>query len=108
MKDYTSTTHDTDSFLQTKNLNLDTDVTRCPDIPVRSGHIGCVKLILDHCLGLYHGRGRFSGKDAHINMACQLDSPFALRLLLSQFVTDDELKSAVGAAFIEIWTSTSI
>jgi hypothetical protein len=28
MKDYTSTTHDTDSFLQTKNLNLDTDVTR--------------------------------------------------------------------------------
>ena len=68
------------------------------DIAGRSGHIGCVKLILDHCLGLYHGRGRFSGKDAHINMACQLDSPFALRLLLSQSVTDDELQSAVGAA----------
>jgi hypothetical protein len=57
-----------------------------------------VKLILDHCLGRYHGCGIFSGKDAHINMACQLDSPFALRLLLSQSVTDDELKSAVGAA----------
>lgn len=53
---------------------------------------------LDHCLGLYHGRGRFSGKDAHINMACQLDSPFALRLLLSQSATDEEMKSAVGAA----------
>lgn len=68
------------------------------DIAGRSGHIGCVKLILDHCLGLYHGRGRFSGKDAHINMACQLDSSFALRLLLSQSATDDELISAVGSA----------
>jgi hypothetical protein len=47
------------------------------NIAGRSGHIECVKLILDHCEGLYHGRGRFSGKDAHINMACQLDSPFA-------------------------------
>ena len=68
------------------------------NIAGRSGHIECVKLILDHCEGLYHGRGRFSGKDAHINMACQLDSPFALRFLLSQYATDDELKSAVGAA----------
>lgn len=68
------------------------------DIAGKSGHIGCVKLILDHFLGRQIGRGRFSGKDAHINMACQLDSPFALRLLLSQSATDDELKSAVGAA----------
>jgi hypothetical protein len=55
----------------------------------RSGHIGCVKLILDHCLGRYHGCGIFSGKDAHINMACQLDSPFALQFLLSQYATYD-------------------
>ncbi|XP_071133869.1 uncharacterized protein [Mytilus edulis] len=68
------------------------------DVAGKGGHIRCVKLILDHCLGRYHDRNKFSGKDAHINMACQLDSPSALRLLLSESPTDDDVKSAVGAA----------
>lgn len=76
----------------------DRNVVSPLDVAGRSGHLNCVKLILDHCLGRYQVSRKFTGKDAHINMACQLDSPYALRLLLSQSPTDEDMKSAVEAA----------
>ena len=68
------------------------------DLAGKSGHLGCVKIILDHYHGHRFKTGRFKGNEAYIEMACQLDSPHALRLLLSQNPTEEEIKSAVGAA----------
>lgn len=68
------------------------------DLAGKSGHIGCVKTILDHCHGKFVQGKKFKGNEAYIEMACQLDSPFALCSLLSDHPSDEEIKSAVGAA----------
>ncbi|XP_060080244.1 uncharacterized protein LOC132559629 [Ylistrum balloti] len=68
------------------------------DIAGEYGHIGCVCTILDH---FYGGKVRHkskSTKDAYVNLACELDSPPALRLLLSHNPTEEDIKNAVGVA----------
>lgn len=75
------------------------DVTQTPlDLAGKSGHVGCVKAILDHFHGKFVQGKRFKGNEAYIEMACQLDSPYALCSLLSDHPSDEEIKSAVGAA----------
>ncbi|XP_062577317.1 uncharacterized protein LOC134239170 [Saccostrea cucullata] len=68
------------------------------DLAGKSGHVGCIKTILDHFHGKFVQEKRFKGNEAYIEMACQLDSPFALCTLLSDRPSDEEIKSAVGAA----------
>lgn len=68
------------------------------DLAGKNGHIGCVKTILDHCHGKFVQGKKFKGNEAYIEMACQLDSPYALCSLLSDHPTEEEIKSAVGAA----------
>ncbi|KAK3097290.1 hypothetical protein FSP39_008394 [Pinctada imbricata] len=68
------------------------------DLAGKHGHLKCVNTILDHYQSQSFRSGKFKGNEDYIEMTCKLDSPHALRLLLSQSPTEEEIKKAVGAA----------
>nr|KAG5711117.1 hypothetical protein BaRGS_004761 [Batillaria attramentaria] len=72
------------------------------DLAARFGHLMCVKTILD--FHIYSTRGpptvQRSTKDNYLNMSCKLDSPLALRLLLSE--TADNIEDAKTALDISL------
>lgn len=65
------------------------------DVAAESGHIGCVRSILD--VSSVKIKLEF-GSDNHLSATCASNSPNALRLLLKQRPSSDDIKSAVGAA----------
>ena len=65
------------------------------DVAGDSGHIGCVKTILNFCSG---GNMVVSEVDNHLCRACKNNSPSALRLLLTQKPSEEDVKAAVGCA----------
>ena len=65
------------------------------DVAADSGHVGCVRTMLDFCSG---GRSILTETDNHLCRACQNNSPSALRLLLTQKTTEEDVKAAVGCA----------
>ena len=65
------------------------------DVAADSGHVGCVTTILDFCSG---GGSVVSEIDNHLCRACKNNSPSALRLLLTQKTTEEDIKAAVGCA----------
>ncbi|KAL8606784.1 hypothetical protein ACOMHN_049613 [Nucella lapillus] len=73
------------------------------DLAARYGHVQCVKTILD--FHIFHsqqsqGTSRRASvvKTSHMNMACTLDSPFALRILLTDQPETDDVKNALDVA----------
>ncbi|XP_060564978.1 uncharacterized protein LOC132724177 [Ruditapes philippinarum] len=65
------------------------------DVAALSGHASCVRSILD--VSSVKTKLEF-GSENHLSAACASNSPSALRLLLKERTTSDDLKSAVGAA----------
>lgn len=65
------------------------------DVAAESGHIACVKSILD--VSSVKTKLEF-GSDNYLSAVCASNSPSALRLLLKQRPSSDDLKAAVGAA----------
>ncbi|XP_045197821.2 uncharacterized protein LOC123552323 [Mercenaria mercenaria] len=65
------------------------------DVAAESGHVACVRSILD--VSSVKTKLEF-GSDNHLSAACASNSPSALRLLLKQKTSSDDLKSAVGTA----------
>lgn len=65
------------------------------DVAAESGHVGCVRSILD----VSSVKTKLEiGSDNHLSATCASNSPSALRLLLKQRPSSDDIKSAVGAA----------
>ena len=73
------------------------------DLAARYGHVQSVRTILDfHIFRLQQSQGtsRRSSivKMGHLNMACMLDCPFAVRLLLTTNPDDEDAKNALDIA----------
>ncbi|XP_076466449.1 uncharacterized protein LOC143297825 [Babylonia areolata] len=73
------------------------------DLAARYGHAPCVKTILDfHIFQSQQSQGpsrRASlANMGHMNMACTLDSPFALRILLTDHPETEDVKNALDVA----------
>ena len=73
------------------------DITKVTplDVAADSGHVGCVRTILDFCSG---GRSVLTEIDNYLCRACKNNSPSALRLLLTQKTSEEDVKAAVGCA----------
>ena len=65
------------------------------DVAGDSGNVGCVKTILNFCSG---GNSVVTEADNHLCRATKNNSPSALRLLLTQKPTEEDVKAAVGCA----------
>lgn len=71
------------------------------DVAARFGHLACVKHILDfHMLREPGSSGGTTRRNAagYLDMACRLDSPFALRLLLTESDSNGNASADVKSA----------
>lgn len=65
------------------------------DVAASCGHVGCVRSILDVSSVKHRLEHDF---DNHLSASCASNSPSALRLLLKQGPSEEEIKAAVGTA----------
>ncbi|KAL4233476.1 hypothetical protein ACF0H5_008157 [Mactra antiquata] len=79
-----------------QNLTSETSMVTPLDVAGECGHVDCIRSILD--VSSIRTKLGIKGSDNHLSAACASSSSSALRLLLKQRPSSEDIKSAIGTA----------